>query len=78
MSRYIDEIEFLEHSVISWHPTPGNYRLLKNRFELIQYNNQDKERTARIYTRFFLKYEKYVKAEVFKTEAGKVNQEVEV
>lgn len=78
MSRYIDEIAFLENAVASWHPTPGNYRLLKNRFELIRYNNQDRERTSRIYTKFFLKYEKYVKAEVFKTEAKKVNQEVEV
>lgn len=77
-SKYIDEIIYLEDAVKNWCVTPGNYREIKKRFDLIQYFNQDKERTARIYTRFFLKYEKYVKAEVFKSEVKKVNQEVEV
>ena len=76
-SRYIDDINFIETAVTQWQPTPDNYRKLKDYFFQVMEYDMDKERTCKAYTRFFLKYERYVKAEVFKSEV-KVNQEVEV
>lgn len=77
-SRYIDDINFIETAVTQWHPTPDNYLKLKDGFFQIMEYNMDTERTEKAYAKFFLKYEQYVKAEVFKSEVKKVNQEVEV
>jgi hypothetical protein len=77
-SRYIDDIIYIETAVTQWHPTPDNYRNLKECFFQIMEYNMDAERTGKAYAKFFLKYEQYVKAEVFKSEVKKVNQEVEV
>lgn len=77
-NRYLDDIIYIETAVTQWRPTPDNYRLLKKCFFDIMEYDMDKVRTAQIYAKFFLKYEQYVKAEVFKTEVKKVNQEVEV
>lgn len=77
-SRYLDDIIYIETAITQWHPTPDNYRKLKDGlFQIMEYN-MDTERTGKAYAKFFLKYEQYVKAEVFKTEVKKVKQEVEV
>lgn len=76
--RYDSDIKFIETAVTQWHPTPDNYRKLKDGFSQIVEYNMDTERTGKAYAKFFLKYEQYVKAEVFKAEVKKVNQEVEV
>lgn len=77
-SRYLDDINFIETAVTQWHPTHDNFQKLKDGFFQIMEYNMDTERTGKAYAKFFLKYEQYVKAEVFKTEVKKVNQEVEV
>jgi hypothetical protein len=74
-SRYLDDINFIETAVTQWHPTPDNYRKLKDGFFQIMGYNMDTERTEKAYAKFFLKYEQYVKAEVFKTEVKKVEYE---
>jgi len=78
-SRYLEKIIYLESAVRTWQLTKGNYIFIRDAFDEIERNNQDKARTRELYDQFVIKYQKFKKAEIIKLVAKEPKlEEVEV
>ena len=78
-SRYLEKISYLESAVRTWQLTKGNYIFIRDAFDEIERNNQDKARTRELYDLFIIKYQKFKKAEIIKSVVKELKlEEVEV
>lgn len=78
-SRYLEKISYLESAVRTWQLTKGNYDFIRDAFDEIERNNQDRQRTRELYDLFIIKYQKFKKAEIIKSVAKEPKlEEVEV
>ena len=78
-SRYFEKISYLESAVRTWQLTKANYDFIRDAFDEIERNNQDRPRTRELYDQFIIKYQKFKKAEIIKLVAKEPKlEEVEV
>jgi len=66
-NRYFEKIIYLESAVRDWHISEANYIFIRDAFDEIERNNQDKARTRELYDLFIIKYQKFKKAEIIKS-----------
>jgi hypothetical protein len=74
-SRYMEKIIYLESVVRDWHISEANYIFIRDAFDEIERNNQDRQRTRELYDLFIIKYQKFKKAEIIKSVAKEVKLE---
>ena len=78
-SMYMEKIIYLESVVRDWHVSEANYDYIRDAFDEIERNNQDRQRTRELYDLFIIKYQKFKKAEIIKLVAKEPKlEEVEV
>ena len=75
----MEKIIYLESVVRTWHISEANYIFIRDAFDEIERNNQDRPRTRELYDLFIIKYQKFKKAEIIKSVAKEPKlEEVEV
>ena len=78
-NRYFEKIIYLESVVRDWHVSEANYIFIRDAFDEIERNNQDRQRTRELYDQFIIKYQKFKKAEIIKSSVKEPKlEEVEI